>query len=51
VAPNSQVGWGCTSSLFYKAETFGTHVLSARLESRQAFPSWVDQQNAAVAAL
>jgi hypothetical protein len=45
------MGLGGPGRLFYKAETSGKHVLPVLMESRQAFPSWVDQQNAAVAAL
>jgi hypothetical protein len=51
VAPDSQVGWGGPSSLFYKVEASGKHILSVLVESRQAFLSCADQQNAAVDAL
>jgi hypothetical protein len=51
VAPDSQVGWGASISLFYKVEASGKHILLVPVESRQAFPSRADQQNAAVGAL
>jgi hypothetical protein len=51
VAPDSQVGWGGPSNLFYKVEASGKDILSAPMESRQAFLSCADQQNAAVGAL
>jgi hypothetical protein len=50
-APDSQMGWGGPSSLFYKVEASGKHILSVSTESRQAFLSCADQQNAAVGAL
>jgi hypothetical protein len=50
VAPNSQVGWGGPSSLFYKVAASGKHVLWMLMESRQTFPSCADQQNTAVGA-
>jgi hypothetical protein len=51
VAPDSQVCWGGPSRLFYKVEASGKHILSVLVESRQAFLSCADQQNAAVGAL
>jgi hypothetical protein len=51
VAPDSRVGWGGASSPFYKVEAFGKHILSVLMESRQAFLSCADQQNAVVGAL
>jgi hypothetical protein len=52
VAPDSQVGWGGTSRLFYKVEACDKHMLSVLpMEWRQAFLSCADQQNAAVGAL
>jgi hypothetical protein len=51
VAPDSQVGRGGPSSLFYKVEASGKHILSVLMDSRRAFPSCADQQNAAVGVL
>jgi hypothetical protein len=51
VAPDNQVSWGGPSSLFYKIEASSKHVLSVLTESRQAFLSCAEQQNAAVGAL
>jgi hypothetical protein len=51
VAAYSQVDGGGPSRLFYKVEASGKHILSVLMESRQAFPSCADQQNAAVDAL
>jgi hypothetical protein len=51
VAPDSQVGWGGPSSLFYKVEASRKHILPVLMESRQAFHSCAHQQNAAVGAL
>jgi hypothetical protein len=51
VTPDSQVGWGGPSSLFYKVEASGKRMLSVLMESRQAFLSCADPQNAAVGAL
>jgi hypothetical protein len=45
------VGWGGASCLFYRVEASGNYMLSVLMESRQAFPSYADQQNAAVGAL
>jgi hypothetical protein len=45
------VAWGGPSSLFYKVEAFGKHILSVLMDSSQAFLSCADQQNAAVGAL
>jgi hypothetical protein len=50
VAPDSQVGWGVPSRLFYNVEVCGKHILSVPMESRQAFLSCADQRNAAVGA-
>lgn len=50
-APDSRVGWGGPSSLFYKIVTSGKRILSVPMESRQTFLSCADQQNAAVGAL
>jgi hypothetical protein len=43
------VGW--SGSPFYKVGAFGKHILSVLMDSRQAFLSCADQQNAAVGAL
>jgi hypothetical protein len=51
VAPSSQAGWGGARSLFYNVEASGKHILSVRMESRQAFLSCADKQNAAVGSL
>jgi transposase len=51
VAPDSQVGRGGQSSLFYRVEACGKRILSVPTRSRQAFLSCADQQNAAVGAL
>jgi hypothetical protein len=51
VAPDSQMGWGGPSSLFYNVEACGKHILWVLVESGQAFLSCADQQNAAVGAL
>jgi hypothetical protein len=51
VAPDSEVGWGGPSRLFYNVEACGKHILSVLVESRQAFLSCADQQNASVGAL
>ncbi len=51
VAPDSQVGRDGPSGLFYKVEAFGKHILSALMDSSQAFLSCADQQNTTVGAL
>jgi hypothetical protein len=51
VAPDSHVGWGGPSSLFYNVDASGKHILSVLMEWRQAFLSCADKQNAAVGAL
>jgi hypothetical protein len=50
IRPDGEVGWGGLSSLFYKVEGSDKHVLSVLMESRQAFHSCADQQNAAIGA-
>jgi len=50
-ALDSPADWGGLSSPFYKTETPRKHVLSMPMETRQAFLSRADQQNAAVGAL
>jgi hypothetical protein len=50
VAPDSQVGRGGASCLFYRIEASGHHMLSVLMDSRHAFLSYADQQNAAVGA-
>jgi len=51
MAPDSQAGSGGMSSQFYKVEAPGKHILPVPKESRQAFLSCADQQNAAVCTL
>jgi hypothetical protein len=51
VAPESQVGWGGLSSLFYQVKASGKHILSVLMGWRQTFLSCADKQNAAVGAL
>jgi hypothetical protein len=52
-SPRIRLGasWGDPSSLFYKVEASGKHILSALMDSRQVFVSCADQQNAAVGVL
>jgi hypothetical protein len=51
VPPDSRVGCGGLSSLFYQVKASGKHILSVLMDWRQAFVSCADKQNAAVGAL